>query len=435
MQVRQENINIETTVATAFFTKLFQYLFFIQFGLITILIIFLTIRGFLSTNSRTHHFHPSLFYFPLLSSTALAAIVALLWPPITRHTPSKAIKAAFRLSPFFTLAAAILLVSIGSAPGLAAGALALIFAIIQSLYACWVSQKFDFTTKIFSASLALVPAKISLLITLSVLTGAIFCCFCIAGIGGATATGTNLDKLFIFVILLSLAWTMHVIKNALQVAISSTTYKLFKLGLDRVDDVMTAFADSVKHSMGSVCIGSALVPVLGLIRGSGRAVSLGAGDADEMMFSCASCYSGLTDRLVMCANRWGFVHVGFSNKGFIQASADVWELFRRAGLEHVIDTDLTAVFCFLCGATGAALCALLGGSWALVVHKQYATEVAIYAYLIGYFLVRVAMAWPQACVSGYYVAYAENPQSPQFDSTVQDRIREDRIRELARSQV
>ncbi|KAK6944541.1 Choline transporter-like, partial [Dillenia turbinata] len=406
MQVQQENIKIEKTVATAFFAK-----------------------GFLSIDSQTHHFHSSFFYFPLLSSTALAAIIALLWPPITRHAPSKAIKAAFRLSPFFTLAAAILLVSISSAPSLAAGALTLIFALIQSLYACWVNRKFNFTSKIFSASLALVPAKISLLITLSVLTGAIFCCFCIAGIGGATATGTNLDKLFIFLILLSLTWTMHVIKNTLQVAISSTTYKYFKLGLDRVDDVMAAFADSVKHSMGNVCIGSALVPVLCLIRGSGRAVSLGAGDTDEMMFSCASCYSGLTDRLVMCANRWAFVQVGISNKGFIQSSGDVWELFRRAGLERVIDTDLTSAFCFLCGTTGAALCALLGGSWALAMHNQHATEVAIYAYLIGYFLVRVAMAWPQGCVSGYYVAYAENPQSRHFDSTVQDRIRE-----LARSQ-
>lgn len=34
------------------------------------------------------------------------------------------------------------------------------------------------------------------------------------------------------------------------------------------------------------------------------------------------------------------------------------------------------------------------------------------------------MAWPLACVSAYYVAYAENPQHPRFDSTVPVRIQE-----------
>jgi len=35
---------------------------------------------------------------------------------------------------------------------------------------------------------------------------------------------------------------------------------------------------------------------------------------------------------------------------------------------------------------------------------------------------RLAMSWPQACVSAYYVAYAENPQSTQFDSTIPVRL-------------
>jgi hypothetical protein len=34
----------------------------------------------------------------------------------------------------------------------------------------------------------------------------------------------------------------------------------------------------------------------------------------------------------------------------------------------------------------------------------------------------MAIAWPQACVSAYYVAYAENPQSTQFDSTIPVRL-------------
>ncbi|KAI5443599.1 hypothetical protein KIW84_012300 [Lathyrus oleraceus] len=44
--------------------------------------------------------------------------------------------------------------------------------------------------------------------------------------------------------------------------------------------------------------------------------------------------------------------------------------------------------------------------------------------------VRLGLAWVQACVCAYYVAYAENPQSTHFDSTIPMRLEQ-----LHRSQV
>jgi hypothetical protein len=82
------------------------------------------------------------------------------------------------------------------------------------------------------------------------------------------------------------------------------------------------------------------------------------------------------------------VQVGVYNKGFVQASMDTWEMLRRVGLEPIIDRDLTGSFCFLCGMAGGAICTLVGGTWTFAVHKSYATEVSIYAFLIGYFMVR-----------------------------------------------
>ena len=152
--------------------------------------------------------------------------------------------------------------------------------------------------------------------------------------------------------------------------------------------VQIALRDTVKHLVGSVCIGSALVPILGTIRGSARAINLVVGDADEFLFSCANCYSGVASTLITYGYRWGFVHVGVYNKGFVQASADTWEMFKRAELISLIDSDLTGVFCFFSGVAVGSICTLIGGTWALTVHKNYATEVSIYAFLIGYFMVR-----------------------------------------------
>lgn len=43
---------------------------------------------------------------------------------------------------------------------------------------------------------------------------------------------------------------------------------------------------------------------------------------------------------------------------------------------------------------------------------------------------RVAMAWVQASIMAYYVAYAENPQDQQFEATIPAYMQE-----LQRSQV
>ncbi|KAA8516930.1 hypothetical protein F0562_017252 [Nyssa sinensis] len=216
--------------------------------------------------------------------------------------------------------------------------------------------------------------------------------------------------------------TRKVIKNTLQVTIARIKYMHFACGIDY--DPRVAFHDTIKHSIGSACVGSALCTSTESHSGSARATSLMSGDTDEFMFSCADCYSGVASRLVTYGNRWGFVHAGVYNKRFVQASMDTWEMFRRVGLEPVIDSDLTSSFCFLCGVAGGAICTLVGGSWTLAVHKGYATEVSIYAFLIGYFMCRFAMAWPQACVSAYHVVYAENPQNLRFDSTIPVRIQE-----------
>lgn len=431
IKIQESSIPIRTMTATAlapapapaweFLRRLFRIVFFLHLILVTILIIFLTIRGLLFA-ARNNHFRPEKWYPPLLISAACAGIVAFTWQGITSCNPSKAIKAAFWLSPLLTCAVGVLLVLIGSAGGIAAGVVAVISAVIQSLYACWVNPRFEYATRVLSVSIGSPPAKTTVLVFLSILTSILYSCLSISGIGGATAYRTSLDPLFISIILLSLAWTMHVIKNIVLVTISRVKYMHFAYGA--YIDTRVAFHDTVRYCMPSVCIGSALAPILGVMQGSARAMKLIAGDTDEFLFSCSNCYSGIASAGMAHGNRWGFVHVGAYNKGFVQASFDTWEMFKMAGLETLINSDLTGSFCFLSGIAGGAICSLLSGTWAHVIHESNATQVSIYAFLIGYFMCRIAMAWPQACLLAYYVAYAENPQNPRFDSTIPVRLQE-----------
>ncbi|CAK7341577.1 unnamed protein product [Dovyalis caffra] len=420
-KVQESSIQLQTTtVAGLFFQRLFRVLFFVHIVLIAILVICLTIRGLLSAHS--HNFHPEKWYPPLLTATVCAGIVAFIWQWFTQFNPSRALRTSFWLSPLLTCAVGVLFVLIGSAASLAIGVIAIVLALILSLYACWVNPRFDYATKVLSVSSASPPAKTTTLVNLSIIISTVYSCFLVSGIGGATAVGTVIDTLFILVILASLAWSMQVIRNTLQVTIARIKYLHFASGAEM--DSRIAFRDTNKYSMGSVCISSVLVPIITVIRGSARAIGLIAGGTDEFMFSCASCYAAVGATLVNYGNRWGLVQLGVYNKGFVQASRDTWEMLRRAELEPIIDTDLTGSFCFLCGMAGGAICTLVGGTWTFALHKDYATEVSIYAFLIGYFMCRIAVAWPQSCVSAYYVAYAENPQSTRLDPTILFRIQE-----------
>jgi hypothetical protein len=59
-------------------------------------------------------------------------------------------------------------------------------------------------------------------------------------------------------------------------------------------------------------------------------------------------------------------------------------------MAKLVDSDLTGSFCFLSAVTGGALASLVAGSWALAMdrdHKNQALPIAIYSFLIGYYMV------------------------------------------------
>ncbi|KAM7273237.1 hypothetical protein ACFE04_027901 [Oxalis oulophora] len=451
-----------------FTRKLFEKLFYIHFIPISTLTIALTIRGLILIFiiKTDHHFHPSKWYPPLLVATACATIISLAWQQFTSYNPSAAIKLAFYFTPLFTCSAGIVLVLIGSHLSLAIGVIAVVSSIIISIYTCWITPRFDYAVKILYVSVAFPPPGTPTLVLLSLLMALSYWVFLMLGIGGATANGSDFDAVFILFSLLSLSWTMQVIKNVVFVTISRIRYINFASGMDMETPI--ACRETLKYLINNIVIGSMLVPILGVVRGSARIINLVAGGHDEFLFSCANCYLEAASTLITYGNRWGFVHVGVYDKGFVQASKDTWNLFRVGGMEQLIDSDLTGSFCFLSGLAGGALSSVVGGTWALVIRdkKSYATEVSLYAFVIGYFMktrrpaaqsvaghfkitnrslkvidstpevvvqpskvasygfrmCRIAMAWPQACVSAYYVAYAENPLNPRFDSAIRTQI-------------
>ncbi|KAL2502107.1 Plasma-membrane choline transporter family protein [Forsythia ovata] len=394
-------------------TWLCEYIFYSHILLTTILVIILTIRGALSA-VHTQDFHPKDWYMPVLASTAFAGIIGFAWQAFTKFSPSKTIRITFWLSPLLTCAVGILLICIGTPVSSVASAIAFVSAIIQSIYACRVNPRLENATLIVSVSIVDKPPKVTDIL-LSIIIGTLCSAFLVTGIGGATATGTKIDSLFIFLIIASLTWTMQIIENTMQVAVSYVKFIQFA----HTDDLAfkSAFKSTIKNSMGGICFASIFVPVVGVITGLARTVSMVSGDVNEFTFSCANCCPGIASWLVAYGNRWGFVHEGVFNRGIQRSSNDTRALFRRREIQNTINSDLTSSFCFLTGVAAGAMSALIGGIWAFVILRSYATGVTMYTFLTGYLLSRVAMAWVQASVSAYYVAYSEYPQNQRLDAS------------------
>ena len=369
----------------------FRILFFLHLLLNAALAIFLTFHGLIS-NPHAHHFHPLKWYPPLLASTACGGILGFTWQWITSSHTTKALKATFWLSPLLTCAMGSMFVyiGIGSTVSFVVGVVSLVSALIQFLYGLWVSPRFDYATRILTVSIAFPPAKTKVLALSSIIISVLYCGLLVSGIGGARTLENRivLAVFLILVMLLSLGWTMHFLKNSVQVTISRVKHMHFASGVD-MEQTSVAFGDTIKYA-GSVAAGSILVPIIGIIRSFVRWAILISGDA---YLVCADCYLGLATQFVThgneCGNRWGFVHVGVYNKGFMQASHDTWEMFNnRVGMRELIDLDLTGAFCFLSGVAVGAVCSLVSGIWSLVMHSSYAMGASILAFFIGYFLVR-----------------------------------------------
>ncbi|KAF3323035.1 Protein PNS1 [Carex littledalei] len=416
------NFTMTPPPATSFMANAAKFLFFIHLLIFTILVIFLSVHG---SVHRTHAFHPADWYLPILASIATSYLASIFFLSFSIRRPSLSIKTSIRLSPLLTCGVAVLLLSGGTGSSLGFAIIFLAIAVTQALYACWITPRLPYAYEILSIAVANTKVPVGTLsyISLSLLVGSIYAILWIIGVGGVVEDKeSQFGPLYMIALLLSLSWTMHVIKYVVHVAIASLAHAQLILGDN--GSVGPAFRQAMTWAFGDVCLGAAVAPVVGATRGAARAMDVLAGGSDEFLFSCTSCFSGVADQMVGRGNRWGLVHVAAYGKSFGTASRDVWEMFIKQGMGRLLDNDLTGPICFLWGTTGGSVAALTAGPWVLLVNKEYFIAATIYSFLIGYFMTRVAMAWPQACVAAFHVVFAEDPLNQQLGSCIHERLRE-----------
>lgn len=361
------------------------------------------------------HFLPQVEAASFLSIT-----LAFIWQKAVRLWPRFMVHFIIWSSFALSLSAGILLICFQMPATDGVGVLFIAFAIGNGLYACWVTQRTSFCSRLFIK--ALEPASkfhdINHPIYWMLGAGFLWMSVWIFAVIGALNFYIP-PALIIIVLVLSLAWVAEVMRNVANMTVSRVIALYYLRGMQ--SSTQFCFQRALSKNLGSASLGSLFVPAIEALRIVARGLNLIEGE-DEFMFSCAHCCLRVMESIFSRGNGWAYVQIAAYGKGFVKASQDTWELFKKREMEEVVDSDITSAICFLTGICSGSICTIVVVAWTSTTYRGYMATLAVLAAFIGYLMTRIAMALPHACVSCYYVCYAENPDNRLFDKTIQDRI-------------
>ncbi|GMH19010.1 hypothetical protein Nepgr_020851 [Nepenthes gracilis] len=410
--------------SSGFTNKITLFLFLVHMvvaiGLVGFLI-FKGIQGFLvSENVRRKEKKVLKYFLPQVEAAALLSItLAFTWQKAVRLRPRIMVHFIIWSSFAMSLAAGILLICFQKPATNGVGACLVLFAIGNGLYACWVTQRTGFCSKILIKSLEPVSQFHYLNRPTYLMLGAGFIWMSLWILAVIGALNFYFPPLIIIALVLSLTWTAEVMRNVANLTVSRVIALYYLRGVK--SSTQFCFQRALTLNLGSACLGSLFVPSIEALRILARGLNLLEGE-DEFMFSCAHCCLDVMQSVFKYGNGWAFVQVAAYGKIFTRASIDTWALFESRGMETLVDSDITSSVCFLSGVCTGSICTIMVAAWTAKVHQGFTATISVLAFFIGYLMTRIAMALPHACVSCYYVCYAENPQNRMFDNTIPTRI-------------
>ncbi|KAL2514577.1 Plasma-membrane choline transporter family protein [Forsythia ovata] len=416
--------SVITLNSRSYTNKISLFLFLVHmvlaFGLVCFMI-FKGVQGLIEEGKAQREEKRELKYFlPQVEAASFLSItLAFVWQKAVRLWPNIMVHFIIWSSFVFTLSAGILLICFQMPATDGVGALFIVFAIGNGLYACWVTQRTSFCSKIFIKALEPVSKFHDLNRPTYWMLGTGFCWMSFWILAVIGALNFYVPPLIIMALVLSLAWTAEVMRNVANLTVSRVISLYYLRGMQ--SSTKFCFQRALSNNLGSACLGSLFVPAIEALRILARGLNLLEGE-DEFMFSCAHCCLRVMDSIFRRGNGWAYVQIAAYGKDFVKASQDTWDLFEKREMEPIVDADITSAICFLTGVCSGSICVIVVAAWTATVHRGYTATLSVLAAFIGYLMTRIAMALPQACVSCYYVCYAENPENRLFDKTIPDRI-------------
>ncbi|KAI9078585.1 hypothetical protein K1719_039423 [Acacia pycnantha] len=370
--------------------KISLFLFLLHLLLAIALVCFLLFKGIQAliqgSDSEKRKVKRHLTHFlPQVEAAALISItLAFAWQKAVRQWPTFMVHFILCCSFLMSLSAGILLLCFQQPPSDGVGVCLVAFSVCNGLYTCWVNRRVKFCGKILSLSLEPASKFTDLNQPTYYMLGAGFLWMSVWVLAVIGSLNFYFPPLIISALILSLAWITEVLRNVAHITVSRVIALYYLRGMQ--SSTHFCFLRALTRNLGSACLGSLFVPTIEALRIVARFLNLLEGE-DEFLFCCAHCCLNVMQSIFRNGNGWAYVQIAAYGKGFVMASQDTWALFEKQEMEEL-----------------------------------FHSHSFLLSFFIGYLLTRISMAVPHACVSCYYVCYAENPENRLFDKTIKDRL-------------
>ncbi|BBM99918.1 hypothetical protein MPTK1_1g24820 [Marchantia polymorpha subsp. ruderalis] len=353
-------------------------------------------------------------WFPQLCAAGIAgAIFSCLWQMAFRIAPVGMIiftiwSGAFAMSIF-----GIVLIATGKTTGLI-GLVFFFAGLSQCLYAFVVRQRIPFAGDLLRKVISILNRYPStyLVSYFWVLMGGGWTGLWIFGISGVAKK--QYHSFIIVGYVVSLCWTMQVLRNLIRVAVAGTVAHFYVHDHANMPSMPTyiALLRACTISLGSICFGSMIVPLVEVPCHVLRRISA-QGSASEFLFSCVACFLHCFEKLIRYFNKWAYIQVAMYGKPFVRASKDTWDMLKAQNVDCMIHDDLIGSIMLISCSVGGSLSAIVGGTWTFVAHKNLTISIAVVSFFIGFLFTYLTLAVYESGVSTYYVMFAEDPDSLQ----------------------
>lgn len=224
----------------------------------------------------------------------------------------------------------------------------------------------------------------------------------------ATSSIGSSDTTATFVCLVSLFWSVQVIKNVVHVTCAGTVASWYFVTNER-RATLAAFRRSITYSFGSICFGSLIVAILKAIRAMiPRRPSATNGGFSQMFLRGML---GCVEKLMEWLNHYAFTQIAIYGYDFRRAAKATWQLLQDVGLMPLMNNTLVQAVCWLGCIIGAAIASLisvmmvkstdLDGTMPLWVAGSFGA-------MVGFVMVMPIIEVIESMVTALFICYAYN---------------------------
>jgi len=238
--------------------------------------------------------------------------------------------------------------------------------------------------------------------------------------GGETETEdeeVNSNGGLIFLFLLSLYWTLEVLRYAVHTIIAAITASWYFFP-EKDNALGGATNRALTTSFGSICFGAFLIAFVRAVRAMIDAARSGNdGNVAQQLLACiASCILSCIEFILEVFNHFAFIYVAIYGYDFMTSAYMVVDIFKTSGIQTIINFDLTQSAMWACSvvsglAVGAVSLAVAASG---ICGDDVEDSYVVYGFvglIVGFFMCWIILQPMISITNTIFVVWAEDPQT------------------------